>query len=175
MVRAICRLGHGEASKDAQEGRAAFQDFQGPGPVAGRDARFRQDRWVQGRTSEGRGKRYPDRGNCEGRYDLYIGVHATLSSSVHASVHDIEGQVVYSDDGQIEAFSRAQDIEDVPFVLVGAIEVLLDTSLAACAFLDNDCTDYLTSENDTLRELSKSVDEALRPEDRKSTRLNSSH
>src|SRR3546814_826258 len=109
ILRAIDRCGHGEARQDAQEGRAALQDFQGPGPGAGRDARFRQDRWVQGRTSEGRGKRYPDRGNCEGRYDLYIGVHATLSSSVHASVHDIEGQVVYSDDGQIEAFSRRSD------------------------------------------------------------------
>src|SRR3546814_18296075 len=55
--------------------------------------------------------------------DLY----ATLSSTVHASVHDIEGQVAYSGDGQIEAFSRAPDIKDVPFILVGAIEVLLDT------------------------------------------------
>lgn len=99
-----------------------------------------------------------------GCYDLYIGVYATLSSSVHSSVHDIEGQVVFSDDGQIEAFSRAPDIKDVPFMLVGAIEVLLDTSLAACAFLDKDCTDYLTSEHDTLRELSKSVAEAIRPD-----------
>lgn len=99
-----------------------------------------------------------------GCYDLYIGVYATLSSSVHSSVHDIEGQVVFSGDGQIEAFSRAPDIKDVPFILVGAIEVLLDTSLAACAFLDKDCTDYLTSEHDTLRELSKSVAEAIRPD-----------
>src|SRR3546814_7095186 len=60
ILRAIDRCGHGEARQDAQEGRAALQDFQGPGPGAGRDARFRQDRWVQGRTSEGRGKRYPD-------------------------------------------------------------------------------------------------------------------
>jgi hypothetical protein len=92
-----------------------------------------------------------------GCHDLYIGVYAMLSSSVHASVHDIEQQIVYSDDGRIEAFSKATDIEDVPFILVGAIEVFLDTSLAACAFLDKDCTDYLRREHDTLRELSDAL------------------
>lgn len=88
-----------------------------------------------------------------GCHDLYIGVYATLSSSVHSSVHDIERQIVCSDDGRIKAFSKTPDIEAVPFVLVGAIEILLDTSLAACAFLDKDCTDYLRREHDTLREL----------------------
>src|SRR3546814_9598046 len=91
--------------------------------------------------------------------DLY----ATLSSTVHAPVHDIEGQVAYSGDGQIEAFSRAPDIKDVPFILVGAIEVLLDTSLAACAFLEKDCTDQLTREHDVVRELSKSAAGEIRP------------
>src|SRR3546814_19064766 len=81
-----------------------------------------------------------------GCYDLYIGVYATLSSTVHASVHDIEGQVAYSGIGQIEAFSRAPDIKDAPFLLVGAIEVPLDTSLAACAFIETDCTDPLTGD-----------------------------
>src|SRR3546814_2350509 len=94
-----------------------------------------------------------------GCYDPYIGVYATLSSTVHASVHDIEGQVAYSGDGQIEAFSRAPDIKDVPFILVGAIEVLLDTSLAACAFLEKDCTrsEEHTSELQSLTRISYAV------------------
>src|SRR3546814_14289752 len=92
-----------------------------------------------------------------------MGVYATLSSTVHASVHDIEGQVAYSGDGQIEAFSRAPDIKDVPFILVGAIEELLDTSLAACAFLEKACTDHLTREQDVLRELYMSAAGEIRP------------
>lgn len=97
-----------------------------------------------------------------GCHDLYIGIYATLSSSVHASVHDIEHRIVYSDDDRIEAFSKTPDIEDVPLVLVGATEILLDSSLAACAFLDKDCTDYLTREHDTLHELADMTDLAAR-------------
>ena len=88
-----------------------------------------------------------------GCYDLYTGVYATLSSSAHSSVHDIEHRIVYSGDGRIETFSKASNAQDVPFILVGAIEILLDTSLAACAFLDKDCTEYLRQEHDILREL----------------------
>jgi hypothetical protein len=88
-----------------------------------------------------------------GCYDLYIGVYATLSSSVHSSVHDIEKRIVFSKNGRVEVLSKPADNQDVSFIVVGAIEIILDTSLAVCAFLNKDCTDHLTQEHNALREL----------------------
>lgn len=94
-----------------------------------------------------------------GCHDLNMGAYATLSSSAHSSVHDIESRVVYSNDGlRVATFSSAPRFEDMAFVLVSAIEVLLDASLATCAFLEKDCTADLTREHDALREL---ADKAL--------------
>src|SRR3546814_2277554 len=82
-------------------------------PVPGLDEMLASDRIAEFREElaqvEGSDIPIVEIAKAAGCYDLYIGVYATLSSTVHASVHDIEGQVAYSGDGQIEAFSRAPD------------------------------------------------------------------
>lgn len=88
-----------------------------------------------------------------GCYDLYLGVYATLSASVHSTVYDIERRLVLSEEGQIEALTRGPDIDDIAFLLVGAIEVLLDAAMAAGAFIERDCTEYWKQEHEALRAL----------------------
>jgi hypothetical protein len=88
-----------------------------------------------------------------GCYDLYLGIYATLSAAVHSTVYDIERQLVISEDGQIEALSQGPELGDVAFLLVGSIEVLLDASMAAGAFVENDHMEYWKHEHEALRAL----------------------
>jgi hypothetical protein len=88
-----------------------------------------------------------------GCYDLYLGIYATLSAAVHSTVYDIERQLVISGDGQIEALSEGPALGDVAFLLVGSIEVLLDASMAAGAFVEKDHMEYWKQEHESLRAL----------------------
>src|SRR3546814_4885360 len=69
-------------------------------PVPGLDEMLASDRIAEFREElaqvEGSDIPIVEIAKAAGCYDLYIGVYATLSSTVHASVHDIEGQVAYS-------------------------------------------------------------------------------
>src|SRR3546814_11726413 len=75
-------------------------------PVPGLDEMLASDRIAEFREElaqvEGSDIPIVEIAKAAGCYDLYIGVYATLSSTVHASVHDIEGQVAYSGAGQID-------------------------------------------------------------------------
>lgn len=86
-----------------------------------------------------------------GCQDLYLGLYTTLSAAVHSSVYDIERKLVISKDGRIEALSAGPDLRDVGFILVGAIETLLDASMAAGAFVEKDHMEYWQTVHDSLR------------------------
>jgi hypothetical protein len=88
-----------------------------------------------------------------GCYDLYLGIYTTLSAAVHSSLYDIERRLVISENGRIEALSAGPDLSDVSFLLVGAIEVLLDASMAAGAFVAEDHLGYWEHVHKSLRTL----------------------
>ncbi len=87
---------------------------------------------------------------CE---DLYLGIYATLSASVHSTVYDIERRLVFSENGELKGLAKEPDMDDVAFLLVGSIEVLLDASMAAAAFVEKDCMEYWKQEHEALRAL----------------------
>lgn len=84
-------------------------------------------------------------------HDLYLGLYTTLSAAVHSSVYDIERRLVFSKDGHIEALSAGPDIDEVEFILIGAVEVLLSASMAAGAFVDKDYMEYWKQVHNQLR------------------------
>ena len=93
-------------------------------------------------------------GGCQ---DLYLGIYTTLSAAVHSTVYDIERALVVSDDGRVLALTAGPNMAEAAGVFVGGIEVLLDVSMAAAAYLDMDFMDYWQSEHDTLRQIAEAM------------------
>jgi hypothetical protein len=85
-----------------------------------------------------------------GCFDLYLGAYATLSTAVHSTVSDIERNMTISDDGEIMAISKEPSLDDVAFQLVCAVESLLNASMAAGAFLEQDHMAYWKQEHEAL-------------------------
>src|SRR3546814_20120303 len=95
-------------------------------PVPGLDEMLASDRIAEFREelAQVAGSDIPivEIAKAAGCYDLYLGVYATLSSTVQSSVHDTAGQVANSGAGQIEALSRAPAHTDVTIIHIGATE-----------------------------------------------------
>lgn len=92
-----------------------------------------------------------------GCHDLYLGIYTTLSAAVHSTVYDIERALVVSDDGRVLALTSGPDMTEASGIIVGGVEVLLNVSMAAAAYLDLDFMDYWRSTHDELRRIAESM------------------